>query len=214
MPINIWTNRDHVKNIRVELQWSYNGFFQNRQKTNSSSSGVSVLYHRTITVGLELLVERKRTIRRRHHGLWQVQSSPVRTVEKAHREIEDTKAITEISRLGRGRKTTLNHSFLCLNIFNIKKWYQRGLDRAKTKVSRWHVKDGSHISPLLAASCSRAFMRTERCRLQPTWPWARTDGRRSRLLSDSAQVHAAGCQSPSSSYTPAINTLQPPDRLR
>lgn len=39
-------------------------------------------------------------------------------------------------------------------------------------------------------------------------------GRRSRLLSDSAQVHAAGCQSPSSSYTPAINTLQPPDRVR
>ena len=134
---------------------------------------------------------------------------------KAQCEVVDTWAIAKRSRLGGERKTTLNHSFLWLNTCNIKKkWYQRGLDHTKTKVSWWNAKDRSHICPPLAASCSRAFMRTERCRLQPTWPWARTDGGRSRLLSDSAQIHAVGCQSPSSSYTPAINTLQPPDRVR
>lgn len=63
--------------------------------------------------------------------------------------------------------------------------------------------------PWAFARCLSASMCTEGCRLLPAWPWAATSRPRCGLLSDSAQVHAAACQSRSLSHTLAINTLQP-----
>lgn len=70
-----------------------------------------------------------------------------------------------------------------------------------------------HCHPCAFALCSSASMCTEGCRLSPTWPWAITSRPQCGLLSDSAQVHTAACQSWSLSHTLAINTLQPPDKV-